>query len=372
MLTKYDEFLCHQIATTFDHVDTSAREWTERVILHFGHTEGKYHLSLGFGLYPNRNVIDAFALLNVDNKTQYTVRASRELRPQPDEVKVGPFSYEIVQPLKKLRCRLDDNQYGLSYDIEFDGIMLPSEEDPQFTRYKGRVIENVQRYVQAGRGSGWIKFEGNTLKLDKKSCFVGRDHSWGVRRTGAWQEAGVEPPPIPPGYLYSWGVMQFDKWGAAFHTRELWDGTPLLSSGSIFYPYGSGKEEVRMARVAHDFKFRPDMRKLTAGSVTLIAPDGAQTEISLKTLSYTCLKPGGYFDYRGFVHGQWMGPYFIDGFKLDLTDPNVLREVSFIDDAGCELRCGKEVGYGCIEVTVTGKYPRYGYEGYEGNLPGHA
>ena len=52
MLTKYDEFLCHQIATTFDHVNTSAREWTERVIAHYHDNSGKYHLSLGFGLYP--------------------------------------------------------------------------------------------------------------------------------------------------------------------------------------------------------------------------------------------------------------------------------------------------------------------------------
>jgi hypothetical protein len=30
MLSKYDEFLCHQIVSTFDHVDTSALQRTER------------------------------------------------------------------------------------------------------------------------------------------------------------------------------------------------------------------------------------------------------------------------------------------------------------------------------------------------------
>jgi hypothetical protein len=54
----------------------------------------------------------------------------------------------------------------------------------------------------------------------------------------------------------------------------------------------------------------------------------------------------------------------MDGFKLDLTDKNVLNEVSFLDDTSCELRCGHEVGYGVIELVVSGKYPRYGYEGY--------
>lgn len=30
MLTRYDEMLCHQIVSTFDRVDTSTREWTEK------------------------------------------------------------------------------------------------------------------------------------------------------------------------------------------------------------------------------------------------------------------------------------------------------------------------------------------------------
>ncbi len=92
--------------------------------------------------------------------------------------------------------------------------------------------------------------------------------------------------------------------------------------------------------------------------------EGDRTEILLKPLSYACLKAGGYFGYRGFVHGQWFGADWMDGFKLDLTDNNVLNEVAFLDDTSCELRCGDEVGYGVLELVVSGKYPRYGYQGY--------
>ena len=137
-----------------------------------------------------------------------------------------------------------------------------------------------------------------------------------------------------------------------------------MSSGGIFYPYGSGKQEIRTVKVEHDFKFRPDLRKMTTGRVTLIAADGTRTEISFNPLSYACLKAGGYFGYRGFVHGQWFGADWMDGFKLDLTDKNVLTDVSFLDDTSCELRCGNEVGYGVLELVVSGKYPRYGYQAY--------
>ena len=120
MLTKYDEFLCHQNVSTFNTVGTSAREWTERVWFSVHDISGKYQLIAGFGYYPNRNVMDAFGCLVVDNKTQHAVRASRELRPRIDDVRVGPLSYEIVDPLNAVRFALDDNEYDLSFDAEVE------------------------------------------------------------------------------------------------------------------------------------------------------------------------------------------------------------------------------------------------------------
>lgn len=361
MLTKYDEMLCHQIETTFDHVVTSAREWTERVIVHIHDTAGKYYLCVGFGLYPNRNVIDCFALLTVEGKTQYNVRASRELRPVPDEVKVGPFSYDILEPWKRLRCRLEENPYGLSYDVEVGGTMSGSEEDAQFHRLKGRMVENMRRYNQVGRGSGWIRFDGTTLQLDEQTCCVERDHSWGVR-WGASISEHDQPTDVAVGHFHSWAVIQFPSWGTCYIRREFWDGTPYVSSGAIFYPYGSGKEEVRVERIEHDFQFRPNMRKLTGGRLVLTAPGGIRKEMTFRPMTYVCLRPAGYFGYRDFVHGQWKGTQWIDGFKLDLTDPSVLREVSFFDEEACELHCDGETGYGIVEQVISGRYPKYGFE----------
>ena len=364
MLTKYDEFLCHQIESTFDHVGTSAREWTERVILHFGDQSGKFHFSAGFGLYPNRNIIDAFGIVNIDRRHTYVVRASRALRPQADEVRVGPFSYELIEPWKQMRCRLDENPHGFSYDLVFEGTMPPSEEDVQFTRHKGRVVENVQRYVQAGRGRGRITVEGTSIEVKPGTCFVGRDHSWGVRRTGAEQEAGVEPTEWPPGHLYSWGVFQFPQWGAAYHIREDSNARQSLTSGSIFSPYSSGRAEIRLVGVDHEFQFQPDLRKIAGGKLLLTGADGSRKQMSFRPLNFTCLSACGYHNYRGFTHGHWMGQEWMDGFKLDLSDPQVLREVSFLSDESLELRCGDEVGYGVFEQVIVGKYPRYGFQGY--------
>ncbi len=363
MLTKYDEFMCHQIVSTFDHAETSARQWTERIIIHTHDATGKFHMSNGLGIYRNRNIIDAFACLTLEGKTQYNVRASRELLSQPDETVVGPFLYDVIEPLKKVRYALVDTGNDLSYDLEFDGIMPCHEEDLQFFRVRGRAEEHAMRYDQVGRASGWIKAGGQTYDVDKSNFYVERDHSWGLRRDGV-PEAGVQPGDIPEGYLYSWMVMQFPSFGAVYHIREMGDGTPLLSSGGIFYPYGSDKEERRLVSIDHDFEFMPDRRKAKSGRISLGIADGKKIEITLRPLSFACLKAGGYFGHNGFVHGQWMGGNWSDGYKLDLTDSAVMNDVSFLDNTSCELRCGDEVGYGVLELVVVGKYPRYGYEGY--------
>ncbi len=363
MITRYDELMCHQIVSTFDHVKASARQWTERIIIHTHDTEGKLHMSNGIGIYRNRNIIDAFACCTIDGVTQHNVRASRELRQKPDEVTVGPFGYEVIEPMKQVRYLLSDAGYGLSYDLVFDAVMPPHEEDTQFFRVRGRVEEHVIRYDQVGRASGWIKAGDREYKLDKSSFYVERDHSWGIRRDGV-PETGVQPGDIPEGYLYSWAVMQFPSFGAVYHIRELWDGTQILSSGGIFYPYDSGREERRAGRIKHEFSFQPDRRKLESGRVKLHLLDGETIEISIQPLSCACLKAGGYFGHHGFVHGQWMGESWQDGYALDLTDKTILDDVSFLDNTSCELRCGDEVGYGVLELVVTGKYPRYGYSGY--------
>ena len=365
MLTKYDEFLCHQIVSTFDHVETSDRMWTERTWLTAYDTSGKLHLVTSIGHYPNRNVMDAYGAVAVEGKTQYVVRASRELHPNI-ETRVGPFSYDIVEPLKRVRAALDENEHGLSFDIEFEATMPPHEQEqaPQFIRSRGRVIQNVCRYFQVGRPSGWIKVDGQTYAIDKGSWLAGRDHSWGIRRGGGVPETGVQPGDIPPGYCFHYSLMQFPNWAVFFEVQEDWEGKPFHTSGAVFYPYGSGKEELKLVSVEHEYQFRPDIRQLTGGSLILGGIDGSKMEVSVNPISVCYLKPSGYFGYEGFTHGLWMGPYFFDGLKLDLTDPNVERDISFLDDRMCQMCCGDDVGYGIIELVITGKYPKYGYQGY--------
>jgi len=120
MITKFDEFLCHQIVSTFDEVYTTDQQWYDRLWLTAHDNSGRILIDVGFGKYINRNVMDAHGGVTVEGRTQYTVRASRELWPDVDTVEVGPLSYEVLEPLKKIHVCLQENDYGISFDMEFD------------------------------------------------------------------------------------------------------------------------------------------------------------------------------------------------------------------------------------------------------------
>jgi hypothetical protein len=362
VLTRYDEMLCHQIVSTFDHPETSAREWTERIWVSAHDTSGDLHMVAGFGYYPNRNVIDAFGLVAIEGRTFHAVRASRELRPAIDEVSVGPFSYEIVEPLRKVRCSLDDNEYGLSYDLTFEGTMPPVEESPQFTRSRGRLTENIIRYLQVGRAGGLLRAGGKEYAVDREWFLAERDRSWGIRRETGIPEIGVQMPEFPVQFLFNLAVMQFDKWGCSYQLREDLGTGYRYFSGRVVYPYGDPAGGLDLTGLEHDFEFEPGSRRLKSGRLVLSAIDGSRREVTMRALSRVFLKCGGYIGgFRGFNHGLWLDSSFIDGFTLDMTDTDIVNEASLLDDVMCEFRCGDEVGYGIVELVIPMSYPKYGF-----------
>ena len=220
MITKYDELFCHQAVSTFDRPGPSAREWTERAWINIHDVTGAAHLAAGFGFYPNRNVMDAFACFAIRDEVQYTLRASRELRPDIDVLRVGPFRYECVEPLKKVRFALDENEYGLRYDVELESVSPLYEEPPHHQVSRGRMKEHIVRMVQSGRPSGWIRAEDESFSVEREAWTGERDRSWGVRMAGAdFVETGVQFPEVYPGQLFNFVLMQFEEWGASFHIR---------------------------------------------------------------------------------------------------------------------------------------------------------
>ncbi len=363
MLTKFDELTCHQSVASFDEVGTSDRAWTEKLWCNIHDTQGELVLATGLGVYPNRNVLDGYGCANVRNAKQTNLRLSRELRPRIDELSLGPLSYEVIEPFKKIRIAMGENEQGLSYDIEFLGGMLPGEEEPHLGRARGRVFVNHCRYAQLGRVRGWVKVGGERFELDPDRFYAQRDHSWGIRMGVGAPEQGVQMADVATftSMMINWFTVQFPSWGLYAYLIEKGDGTVERLTGCLTKPMEEGGEVIPLVGFEHDWVYHENSPRMKAGKVTLKFKDGSEKSIEMRELTTMYLRGGSYLGYKDHYHGLWMGEDWRDGESWDLDTPAKADGVHGLNDTVVECKCDGEVGYGIVENLILPPYPRYGF-----------
>ena len=230
MLSKQDDFIGHQLPTTFDHVMSSDPAWMER-LWYTGHPVpgGDFIFDIGLGWHPNRNVMDGFAGVAFGGK-QYNFRVSRRLRPNPLETTIGPLEIEILEGLRHHRLTLKPNESGLAFDLEFLATMNPHEEGEHFRRRSGRVTEHMARAQQLGAYRGWIEVAGERREISQANWLGQRDHSWGIRAEMRTDETN---PPLTfyPPFFYCWTTAQFKDRGLHVFFKERAPGDKIYISG---------------------------------------------------------------------------------------------------------------------------------------------
>jgi hypothetical protein len=363
MLSGLDDHLGHQLPTTFDHVGTSDPAWTERLWYTLHDIEsGEIIFDCGLGQYPNKNVQDAFAGVTVGS-TQYNVRMSRALRPNTGEAKVGPLSFHVIEGLKKHRLTLEKNESGMSFDIEWEAVFNPHEENHHFRRRAGRVAEDLSRYSQLGRARGVIELPGKTLHLDPKKWWGQRDHSWGIRAELLTDPSQPQKTFLPP-LFYSWTTAQFPRYGIHWFFNERAPHNHIFITGEVVNPLGEQADKgLRVVGVDHHFEWAPHRtaQTLLRAELTLHLAKGEKREITLRALpARYFLRTGMYGGWRGWIHGDYKGPYYFEHDVWDLRDEAFLKAVGTFSDHLIECREGDEIGYGVMEYGVSRGYPKYG------------
>jgi hypothetical protein len=362
MLTPQDDFIGHQLPTTFDHVMSSDPAWMER-LWYTGHPipDGDAIFDIGLGYHPNRNVMDGFAGISIDAK-QYNFRASRRLRPTPLATIIGPLRIEILEGLKRHRLRLEANESGLAFDLEFLGTMNAHEEEPHFRRRSGRVTEQMARAEQLGRYKGWIEVAGRRRDVDPDVWFGQRDHSWGIRAEMRTDESN---PPLTfyPPFFYAWTTIQFRNRGMHIFFKERAPGDKIYITGEEVLPLGTrAKPERLLDDVTHDVVWAKDPHGQTVESASFAATfaDGSIHNLQIRTLpARYYLKGGLYGGLRGWSQGDDKGPLYTEHDVWDLADPAIRRLARTLCDHVIEVRDGHDVGYGIMEYGVGKSYARY-------------
>jgi hypothetical protein len=361
MLTMQDDFIGHQLPTTFDHVGTSDPAWMER-LWYTGHPlSGELIFDLGLGYHPNRNVMDGFAGVTVGTR-QYNFRASRRLRPKPLETTVGPLKFEVIEGLRCHRLVLAPNDSGLSFSIEFIGTMNAHEETPHFRRRQGRVTEHMARGQQLGRYAGWLEVGGRRYEIKPEQWLGQRDHSWGVRAEMRTDESHPPVTHYPP-FFYAWTTVQFANRGLHVFFKEREPGDMIYLSGEEVLPLDARIDHRRtLIDVTHEVNWADDPhgQYLQSAELKVRLAGGTTQALSVRTLpARYYLKGGLYGGLDGWFHGDEKGALYTEHDEWDLQDPAIRTLVRTLCDHVIEARQGDEVGYGIIEYGVGKGYARY-------------
>ena len=368
-----DELLNHQIVDTFASTATSELSWTEKIWSAIIRKDGGLGIDFGLGRYHNRGVLDGWAAVS-RGRTQWTVRASRELRDDPTITTVGPLTYEIIEPLHKVRYALAKNpNQPIAYDVTFTSDMPPFLEDRHKQRERDgfRIGSDVIRYHQIGTPSGWVEIEGQRIEIKSDEWTEYRDHSWGTRL-----DVGAHNPDVRP--TSDFGDVKFGEgefvlvWSPFMLIAPNGEKTAyhfyyMSKQGRIFYSSGyrnhpDGTQE-KVARVRPELRYDDRSRRLQGGRVHFDMMQGGThtVEVEVPGESGVHLGPGLYLGFDGKKHGSWKGPLETEGEKfVDTLDIATLKRIRQLRDNPIRVREGNAEGYGVMECIIHGAHPEIG------------
>ncbi|MGB6836155.1 MAG: hypothetical protein WBF66_00440 [Dehalococcoidia bacterium] len=360
MLTAADDYLIHQTPDTFDRVATSDRNFYDRYYFSCHDSKGEVFLVLALGAYPNLGVMDAFTSA-VHKGVQHIVRASRELDGDRMEARVGPLRVEVVEGLRRLRIACEPNQWGLAYDLTFEGVTPPVEEPRFLRRAGGRAIFDYTRLGQCGRWSGQLSVAGEDFAVEPEGWWGARDRSWGIRPVG-----DPEPPSALTArglrnFFWQWAPMQFPDFSIMYTITEEADGRPWHQSAQRVYPYAAAREPQELTILGHELRLKPGTRLFNGGRVFLAEGGSNRLEIGMRPLAMMHMSGVGYVSFTDWRHGHYHGPLVVDGERWDLNDPELGNRAGDHSETVCEFTLGRQTGYGIFEFYCLGPYEPYGF-----------
>lgn len=369
MLSRFDDYPIHQTPEPVAHPASSDRNVYDRYWFNGYADDGEFYFGIGMGLYPHRGILDCGFSIVKDGE-QHSFHASRRAPAEPSETSVGPFKLDVVEPMKRVRVRIEPNSTGIEVDLEFTARTACVEEGRQTRHYGQRVFMDATRFAQYGRWQGTIKYDGKTLAIDRSHVFGTKDRSWGIRPIGAPEMDGA-PRMEMPQFFFVWAPLQWKNRCTHFATFEESDGRAWHQDGALVPAYenpddipGVNDPGIQyMARVEHRLHHVPGTRRTSAAEIALIERGGTRHEISLETLLTFQMKGIGY-QHPEWAHANWKGELAMAGESWKSADIDPLAFENLHTQQVVRARMGDEVGVGVIEEIAIGPHEPSGLTGF--------
>jgi hypothetical protein len=368
-LTVMDEFLAHQTCETFDHVFTSDRNFYDRYYFNLHPSSDELFLVAGMGQYPNLGTMDAFVSVShpgPQGDRIDVVRASRELVSERMSTRVGPLGVEILEGLKRVRLFCEPNEWGLAFDLEFDGTVPAVEEPRTFQRHPhGRVHMDTSRYSQVGVYRGTLEVGGRFYEVRPERWQGVRDHSWGIRGVGEPEPPGIRVKQAAQGFgfYHVWVPLQLDDCLLKLFVEEDMHGNRLVEESVRIPTLAAGGPPEPMGSPRFETRYRSGTREIEGVTIRVDDPSGKPLTIEATPLRTVYLAAGsGYIPQPDWTHGMYQGPLAVQGRTYDVSTPEARSRYGPLYEtlSRFELSTG-EIGYGLLENLCVGTYHPHGF-----------
>ncbi|MQY06951.1 hypothetical protein [Actinomadura macrotermitis] len=356
-LSPLDDYPIHQAPEVMRHVATSDRNFYDRYYFNVHPCGDDLMLLVGLGQYPNLGVTDAFAVIR-RGPLHRVVRASRELGADRMDTGVGPFRVTVLEGLKRLRVRLDDNEHGLSFDLAWEGTIPAQLEPPHYLRWQERVVFDSRRLAQTGRWTGHITLDGERIEVTPDHWWGSRDRSWGIRPVGEPEPPGIQVKNAGCFY-WMYAPMQFEDHAILCIVQEDEKGRRVLEEAVRVRP-GDAEPEY-LGRPDYRPVYREGTREVVTAAIGFAPPGGEPFEVRVTPLLPVHLMVGtGYGLEPDWKHGMYQGPELkVQGVGYDTRDPEDAARMWGMVDSVARFEYAGGTGHGLFEYWALGPHPSF-------------
>jgi hypothetical protein len=361
MLTMGDDYPIHQTPEPIAFAG-SDRNFYDRYFFNGYSADGEMFFATALGVYPHLNIMDAAFGVRFGD-VQHNLHASRHMHMERMDTQVGPIRIEVVEPLKRLRIIVDNNEHGIGADLLFEGRHDVIEEPRSIRRNGPRVLMDYTRLTQVGHYTGWVEAGGTRIDAATSPLAGTRDRSWGVRTIGLRDPQVMVPTPEPQFHWY-WVPAHLDDRVIHFFINH--DGNGETWHGDMVMVRDGGSTE-HFAAASIEVTPHPGTRWPARGVITFVDRDGRPYRIEVEAARRFYLSGLGYMNPE-WGHGLNKGPLAIG---YDEIHPGDMAEYGLINahaEAFARIKLiepdGSVVhGIGTFESLSMGRYAPWGVTG---------
>src|SRR5262249_46385548 len=129
---------------------------------------GQVVIATGGSFYPNLDLAEAYAIVNIRGQHR-SVRAFRRLGADRMNMHLGRIKPTVIEGLRSWRYVLDDNEWGITYDLEFTDTTRQVYREPGGSilrgHPRGRRSDVTTGFEGFGVVRGSVTMDGESIEL---------------------------------------------------------------------------------------------------------------------------------------------------------------------------------------------------------------